>query len=537
MTRPAGIAWCLAAGASLGALATAAFAWTTEPLTPLALAALGLGLGGTLIGLAAVPLALAPAEALRASLASRRADAPLWGIARKDAWGALARDIAAALAPPPAPEDHGLEMRRLAAHLELTLRQTGEEIALVSGRMAEAAGTLEGAAEAGARLSAAAGETLRELGAVKDRAGEATGALARLPALAAEQADAMGRAAERSLAAAEAIERAAGRASEPPEPGPGEIALREAATRGAEQARRLEQAMPLLLEAVSRLPAAAAQNQALAATAEALREQADRLADGVARIEAVPEALEPLAERLAPPDPETALAPLFASLEARLAEAVSTLADAARSAADETASRVADMAELIALQGSWRAGDSAAEAVARLEAASAGLAREAEAAQARLGDQLGALAEGLGVAQEGLERRVAEAISRVEAPLGEHQATLASLSGRFEGLAGEVAARLEDRSGEAAAAALAERGEALLGRIEALAATLGAASERFATAPAVPVSGAEPLDSVAERLLAELADGEEAGAETRLKSLDETIRTLQSVAGAMGARR
>ena len=82
-----------------------------------------------------------------------------------------------------------------------------------------------------------------------------------------------------------------------------------------------------------------------------------------------------------------------------------------------------------------------------------------------------------------------------------------------------------------------DRAEALLARYEAAGAIFEEAAA--AAAPrALAVNGDEPIDSVAERLLAELGDGEE-GAEppVLLQSLDETIRQLRSVAGAIAQRK
>ncbi|WP_158639341.1 hypothetical protein, partial [Elioraea rosea] len=317
-------------------------------------------LGAALLALVSGPLALAPAEALSASLAARAPGAAPWGTQRGDLWGRLAREIEAATVPPPPPPaqpDQGIEFRRLAANLELTLRQTGEELHAVRGAIGAAATTLEGAAIAGEKLAEVAGEASRQLAEAVQRTDDATGALAVLPALASEQARTIEAAAARTLAAAEALEQAALRADAPDEPEPvaepppeepseAERAMHEAIARGADQARRMEAVMPLLLEAIGRLPAAATSQDRLAATAEALEQAAAALADGVDRIGGA-------VAGLAVPDLSAPLAAAVATLEDRLVEA-------ARDAADAAATRLCDIAELVSLEAGWRAGDAAA---------------------------------------------------------------------------------------------------------------------------------------------------------------------------------
>jgi hypothetical protein len=376
MRRSLGLTWfaaALTAGATVSAAAGALF---LEGGAPLGLAAVMLGTLACVLALAATPLALAPAEALRASLAARHPGAAPWGVERQDIWGALARDIAAATTP--AEQDQGIDLRRLAANLELTLRQTGEELSAVRARMGDAAATLEGAAAAGERLSGVAAEATRQLASAVQRTDDATGALAVLPALASEQAASIEKAAARSLAAAEALAQAALRPPASVEPRGDELALRDAALHGAETARRLGEAMPLLVEAVARLPVAAASQGALAETATRLAAEADRLGAGLARVEALPEALS---EALLP---------------------------AAREAADAVAGRVADVTEVMALQAAWRAQDSAEKAALRLEAAggapAAGALAEivdrAEGLLVRL-ENLGVAPATLGVGGEG----------------------------------------------------------------------------------------------------------------------------------------
>jgi hypothetical protein len=490
MRRSLGLAWFAAAVVTLAAVALAATAALVDGMAGLALGAAALGAGAGLLGLLATPLALAPAEALRASLAARQPGVAAWGEDRKDLWGALAREIAQAAAPPQA-QDHGLDIRRLAANLELTLRQTGEELAAVSARVEDAAGRLDSAAAAGARLTGVAEEATRQLAAAVQRTDDATGALAVLPNLAAEQAGTIEKAALRTLAAADAMAAAASRPPPLPEPASEAdaetLALREAAQRGAEQARRLEQAMPLLIEAIRRIPAAAASQEALAATASRLAEDTERLGKEIARLEALPELLGNAAAAT-PPDPATLLAPLLDALGPALAPAVA----AQREAADAVAVRVADIAEVMALQAGWRVAEVAEKAVARLESA-------VEAVTAT------------GAAVAG------EALAGLAAPLDAHRATLDALSAKLDAIASRLEAVSTDTTLREVAADIVDRAEALLVRLEAL-----------GVAPAAQkVSGEGRLDAVADRLVADLADGAAEELPVTLLSLEETIRRLQ----------
>lgn len=523
MIRTLGAAWAAASVATAAAFAATAWLVATAGLPPLALGVVALALGAALLALVSGPLALAPAETLSASLAGRAPGAAPWGTQRGDLWGRLAREIEAATAPPPPPPaqpDRGIEFRRLAANLELTLRQTGEELHAVRSAIGAAATTLEGAAIAGGKLAEVAGEASRQLAEAVQRTDDATGALAVLPALASEQARTIEAAAARTLAAAEALEQAAlgvdeqdgpETVAEPPapqEPSEAERAMHEAIARGADQARRMEAVMPLLLEAIGRLPVAATSQDRLAATAEALEQAAAALAEGVDRIGGA-------VAGLALPDLSAPLDAAFATLEDRLVEA-------ARDAADAAATRLCDIAELVGLEAGWRAGDAAADAVVGIEAAARDAAAIDAAERAQLAGRLEAVAASFGAAQE--------AFAGLEAPL-------AAIAPRLETVAADLAATLADDTSRSAAAALVDRAEALLARYEAAGAIFEEAAA--AAAPrALAVNGDEPIDSVAERLLAELGDGEE-GAEppVLLQSLDETIRQLRSVAGAIAQRK
>jgi hypothetical protein len=499
MKRSLGLTWFAAAITATAAVAAAAGAFLLDGRPQLGLAAVMLGITGSLLGLVATPLALAPAEALRASLGSREPGAARWGEERKDVWGALARDIAAAT--PREAHDPGIDIRRLAANIELTLRQMGEEFATVRTRMGDAAATLDGAATSGERLSRVAEEAIRQLADAVQRTDDATGALAVLPALAAEQATTIENAAVRSLAAAEALEAAATRPHTPPEgtspePRGDEIALRDAAMHGAEQARRLGEAMPLLIAAVARLPAAVASQDALAGTAARLAEDAERIGACLARFEALPARgndAEPAGEVQAPRE---------------------ALLEAADAMADRVASRVADIAEVMALQAAWQAGAAAEQAALRLEAAAAAaFAAGVAPAALELADiavRLDAAASGIAAtADDTTVREVAVAmVDRAE-----------GLLVRLEGL-GAAPASPDATPTEAAVrevlAEIVDRAEGLLVRLEAL----GVAPTTQA------VTGEALLDAVAARLTTDLAVGAPAEAPMTLMSLDATIRLL-----------
>jgi hypothetical protein len=551
MIRALGPAWIIAA--LLGALAAAAAVASLvlgegAPVDRLvALGAVALSLLATVIALAAGPLALAPGEALKASLAGS-ARQP-WGAEREDFWGDLSRAVAAAIAPPPPLPDTGLEARRLAANLELTLRETGAELAAARAAMAQAAGTLADAAASGGRLSAVAAEATRQLGDAVRRTDDATGALAVLPAFATEQARVMEAAALRSSTAAEALAAAAEAARAPREPegpSPAMLAFEEILARGADQARRFEQTMPLLLEAIDRLPAGAASHERLDAATDAITQclgrfdlGLDRLATASGDIAGVRDGLATTLEAMAPPDLEAMLAPSIARLEGLAVLVEGT----AREAADAAVTRVCDIAEVMAVEASWRAGEAAEEASRRIDAAAAALKDDAAAVVARIAGELDPLVTALGMAQEEGERAAAATLARIEAPLAAHLAAVAPMADRLGAVAAELAEGIAAagqavEAGRMADDARGERTERALAALAAVAATLdGTVAALTAPPPELPVTGEEPLDSVAERLLAELGGEDEAEPPVFRESLDETIKRLQAVAGAMATRK
>jgi hypothetical protein len=517
-----GPAWIASAALAPLAVGLAAFLVAAGTAEPLVLAAIAVAVLAAVLALAAAPLALAPGEALRAALAS---GAPSWGLDRQDFWGGLARDIARLAEPAPPPPDPFLEMRRLAANLELTLRQTGEELALARRSVADAAGAIGDAAGAGSRLAAVAADAERQLADAAGAAASVCDALAALPG----HAGLIETAAERTLEAARSVTDAAAEAAALRKPSAEDAALREAVARGAEQARRLEAAMPLLLEGVARLPAAAASEERLSSIADALAGGAASLSDGLARLDGAAERVARAASSIAIPD----IAPALDAAAARLEAVRGELVAAGRSAVEAAVTRVCDVAEVVALDAGWRAGDAAASAVGRLEASARALAEDAAGERGRMEDRFAALTGALAAAEADIERRAAEAIARLEVPLAAHEATLGGIAVRLDAASAELAAALADDTARSPAAGLAQEAEALISRLEAAVTTL--AKPRAAIA----VEGEEPLASVAERLLAELS--EEGGDEPVLlgsldETISETIRRLQSVAGAIAAR-
>lgn len=541
MRQSLGFAWF--AGASLWAAALAAasvaFLLDAGPMAGLAAAALALLAG--LLSLVATPLALAPAEMLRASLVGGAAR--VWGTERQDTWGALARDIAGTDKPPPPAPDPAIDVRRLSANLELTLRQTAEELAVVRERMGQAASTLESAAFAGERLSGIAAEASRQLADAVQRTDDATGALAVLPAIAMEQAAAVERAAARSLAAADAMTEAAARKPEPAARGSDdEGALREVVQLGAEQARRLEHAMQLLGAAIAQLPAAAASQQRLSGIAEALAVDTGRLAAEVERLSTV-----------VPPQPEPSAGPAVpaeataAGIEAALARclvAISEMLAAERAqnqqhsavAADRVAERVGDIAEVMALQAAWSATDAASGALQRFEAAAAAKLE----AMAGAGEALAATVTGAaGLIAGTVESRLSAALEAQREAAGDGREMIASVADRLEAVAATIGEAMADTTVREVACAMADRAEGLLVRLEELGAALGSAPGLASpedVADRIVVSGQAPLDAVVYRVAGVLDEGPSPGPSARLQSLDETIRVLQSFAGEMAAR-
>ncbi|WP_291298550.1 hypothetical protein [Elioraea sp.] len=540
MIRALGPAWVIAGVlglVSLGAAAAAVVLGEGASIDRLvALGAVALALLATVMALAAGPLALAPGEALKASLAGS-ARQP-WGAEREDLWGELSRAVAAAIAPAPPPPDTGLEARRLAANLELTLRETGAELAATRAAMADAAGTLSDAAASGGRLSAVAAEATRQLTEAVRRTDDATGALSVLPALAAEQARVLEAAASRSTEAASALAAAAeeARAAREPEgPSPAMLAFEEVLARGADQARRLDQTMPLLLEAIGRLPVAATSQARLDAAASEFSRLVGSFELGLDRLCATTRDIAAAGEGMAPPDFAAILSPSIARLEGLAGQVEGT----AREAADAAVTRVCDIAEVMAIEASWRAGEAAAEAARRIDAAATALKDDAGAVAGRIGAELDPLIAALGMAQEEGERAAAAALARIEAPLAGHLAAVMPVAERLdaatERLSQGLAASAEAaEAGRAAADAMSERTEATIAALSAVTATLeNTVAALTAPPPELPVSGDEPLDSVAERLLAELGGDDDAPAPVFRESLDETIRRLQAAVGAM----
>jgi hypothetical protein len=515
MIRTLGPVWLVSAALSAVAVGMAAFHLAGGGAEPFVLGSIGVALLAAVGALAAAPLALSPGEALRASL-SRGSDP--WGLCRSDFWGDLARAIARAAEPAVLPPDPFLEMRRLAANLELTLRQTGEELAAVRASVGEAARGVDAAAAAGERLAAAAGAAERRLAEVSARGAEAHTALVTFPERIAALEAASGRAAEAAAAiaeAADAVERLRA-------PSAAEDALREAARRGAEQARRLEAAMPLLVEAVARLPAAAASEARLAGIAGSLSQSVTAFSEALARLDGAAERVEQAAAAIVPPD----IAPALADAAAKVEEVRASLVSAGREAVENAVTRLSDIAEVTALDAAWRAGARAEAAAARIEASaealSAAAAEERDAAA-----RLAALSDAAASAGEALDRRAAEAAARIEAPLAGHAEALGGIVARLDAAAAALSAALADDGPQGRAAAILDDADQLLRRLEDAVAAL--------TRPrvAVAVEGEEPISSVAERLLSELA-GDDAPAV--VGSLDETIRRLQTVAGAIAAR-
>lgn len=536
MIRLLGPAWVVAGALGCLALAAAVAAIVLgEGAIPDPLVALGaaaLALLATAIALAAGPLALAPAEVLRASLGNP-ANAP-WGAGRQDLWGDLSRAIAAAIAPAPLPPDTGLEARRLAANLELTLRETGAELAATRAALAAAAGTLGEAALAGDRLSAVAAEATRQLAGAVQRTDDATGALAVLPALAAEQAKVIEDAALRSSTAADALAAAAEAARavrEPEGPSPAMLAFEEVLARGADQARRLDLTMPLLLEAIAKLPVAATSQARLDAVADELGRLAGGFETGLDRLSGATGSIDAAVAAMIPPDIAAILSPSIARLEGLGAAVEGT----ARAAADAAVTRVCDIAEIVAIDASWRAGAAAEEASLRIDAAAAALATEAAAVTGRIAGELDPLVTALAMAQQEGERAAAAMLARIEAPLAAHLAAVTPVADRLDAATSSLATAIA-AAGDAADAR-AERGETAITALATVTATLEGTVAALTAPPELPVQGDEPLDSVAERLLAELGGDDAADQPVFRESLDETIRRLQAVAGAIAPRR
>jgi hypothetical protein len=518
MMRTVGPAWLGSAALAALAVGLAAFQLAAGVAEPFVLATVAVAVLAAVLALAAAPLALAPGEALRASLAS---GAPRWGLERRDFWGGLARDIASLAEPATPPPDPFLEMRRIAANLELTLRQTGEELAAARRSVADAAGAIGDAASAGGRLAELASDAERRLADAAVAAVAVSDALAALPG----HAGLIETAAERTLAASRSAADAAADVSALREPSAEEAALREAVARGAEQARRLEAAMPLLLEAVGRLPAAAASEERLSAIADALSGCAASVSERLARLDGATERVEHAASSIAVPD----IMPVLDAAAARLEAVRVELVAAGRLAVEAAVTRVSDVAEVVALDAGWRAGDASASAVAQVEASARALAESAAGERGRLEERYAALAGALAAAEADIERRAAEALARLERPLAAHEAALGGIAVRLDAASAELAAALADDTARSQAAGLAAEAGTLIERLEAAVTALARPRHSIA------VAGEEPLASVAERLLAELS--EEGGEEPALLgSLDETIRRLQSVAGAIAAR-
>jgi len=470
MIRTLGATWIAAAAIAAVAAGLAIFHLASATAEPIAIAAIAASIVAAVLALVAAPLALAPGEALRASLEQ---GASGWGTARRDLWGRLAREIARLAEPASPPPDPFLEMRRLAANLELTLRETGEEMGVARRAVAEAAQSIIEAARVSGRLAAAAESTEQRLASAAAAAAAASGALAPLPGY----ASVIEAASHRTVAAASAVTEALAELMARREPSPAEAALREALARGADQARRLEAVMPLLLEAISRLPSAAASGERLAALAESLGASAALLADGLARLDAASARVESAASSLVVPD----FAALLEAEAARHAALREEVVAAAGLAVETAVTRLADVSEVIAIDAVWRAGDAAAAAVARVEACARSLAEAAATEHSEQEARLSSLAGGLAATSETLERRVAEA-------------------------------------------------EGLIARLEAATATRSLPRE------AIEVAGEEPLSSVAARLLAELSETHEEGAAVLSDGADWSDDRLRTVAGAIAAR-
>lgn len=482
MIRSLGTAWFLSA--ALAAVAAVAAAWLVAAgeAEPAVVATLGIAFAACVLALAAAPLALAPGEALRASLGRGEVR---WGTGRGDLWGELAREIARAMEPVAPLPDPFLEMRRIAADLEVTLHQTGEDLAVARASVGEATRGILSAAEAGERLAAAAGEAERRLAGVSTRSAAAEAALVAFP----ERIGAIDAASDRAIAAAAAIVEAAEAAVRLRAPSAEEEALRAAVARGAEQARRLEAAMPLLVEAIDRLPAAAASEARLSGIVEALSGVAATFGDSLVRLDGLAQRVEEAATSLAPHD----IAPAISAAIARIDAAREGLVAAGLGAFDQAVTRLCDIAEVTALDAAWRAGERAEAAVARIEAAAAAEREESAA-------RIASLSEAQRDAEGALQRRAAETLARIEAALAGHRVALDGLVVRLDAVGAALAHSVADDSVLTRAAALLGEAEGLVRRLEDSVAALARANA------AITVDGDAPIPSVAARLLAQLSD-------------------------------
>jgi hypothetical protein len=278
LLRTLGPAWL----AGLALVLLAGLGWLAAALLP------GLGLpagiapavllAGAVLALVAAPLALQPAQALRASLASPEGT-PVWGRGRADLWGQLAAavDSRAPVAVPPAPG-------------------TAETLALLKEGATIAQALRRDAAEATAALHAATLGAARVDGAVDHVERRLANSILAVEHVGAQLA------ALRPAEAVAAVERAAALLQAAPP-------AQAAASPAGMDADRLERALTPLVEAMTRLAArpdfsaaaaermeAAAQtlHAALAATPAAAADPAllDQLAGVATRLE---DAAQPLA--------------------------------------------------------------------------------------------------------------------------------------------------------------------------------------------------------------------------------------------------
>lgn len=243
MIRTLGPAWL----AGLALVLLAGLGWLAAMLLP------GLGLpaglapvallAGAVLALVAAPLALLPAQALRASLAAPEGT-PVWGRGRADLWGQLAAavDSRAPVAVPPAPG-------------------TAETLALLKEGASIAQALRRDAAEATAALHAATLGAARVDGAVDHVESRLANSILAVEHVGAQLA------ALRPAEAVAAVERAAALLQAVPPAQP-------AASPAGMDADRLERALTPLAEAMTRL---AARPDFSAAAAERMEEAAQAL--------------------------------------------------------------------------------------------------------------------------------------------------------------------------------------------------------------------------------------------------------------------
>jgi hypothetical protein len=393
-------------------------------------------LAGAVLALVAAPLALLPAQALRASLAAPEGT-PVWGRGRADLWGQLAAavDSRAPVAVPPAPG-------------------TAETLALLKEGASIAQALRRDAAEATAALHAATLGAARVDGAVDHVESRLANSILAVEHVGAQLA------ALRPAEAVAAVERAAALLQAVPPAQP-------AASPAGMDADRLERALTPLAEAMTRL---AARPDFSAAAAERMEEAAQTLHAALAATPA------------AAADP--ALLDQLAGVATRLEDAAQPLATLATAAArlhqqaDDSAATVTEARAVVGRLEALATTPAPVPDTAGLDAAVARLEALPEAwhntLQASVAESLMPLAERLQAAPEAVLDAVSAGLDSALAP------TRRDLGGELTRLH-DVAERLATLP-EATATAIAEASASAAQLASAGVAPFAAGAERLETA-------------------------------------------------------